>query len=133
MITIIVHPLAPASAAQRSQAPSAFASLSTRIPPAWTAILPSAFCLLHSLVGAYRFLLVRLSNKPEKTGTIPKVTRHEMVEFVRDGNLEIARRWLFTALRPSLVCSVDEANRYTRLGWVLKDVTCRGTNCPFEM
>ena len=47
--------------------------------------------------------------------------------------VHLARRAAFTVIRPSVVCSVDEANCYTRLGWVLKDVTCRGTNCPFEM
>jgi hypothetical protein len=33
----------------------------------------------------------------------------------------------------SLTCSVGAANKYTRIGWVLKDVTCQGTNHPFVM
>ena len=38
-----------------------------------------------------------------------------------------------TLLAESLTCSVGQANEYTRMGWVLKDITCRGTNHPFEM
>lgn len=33
----------------------------------------------------------------------------------------------------SITCSVEAANKYTRMRWVLKNITCRGTNYPFVM